>query len=146
MENWHCPRLFQFALKRWAPENWILLLKQLSTNDDRLVFHLYGTNQDKIITDEVSSCFDFASVHDHAGKTDLSELAEELASCRLVIGNDTGSMHLANMLGTWLSSLDQRTQTRQNHFESNRTMINSTTDDINEIHIDDVVNCITAKL
>ena len=32
--------------------------------------------------------------------TELSELAEELASCCLVIGNDTGSMHLANMVGT----------------------------------------------
>ena len=40
-------------LKRWAPENWIFLIKQLSTIDEGLDFHLYGTNQDKVIADEV---------------------------------------------------------------------------------------------
>jgi len=134
--------------KRWAPENWILLIKQLSKIDEGLVFHLYGTNQDKRITEEISSFFDFNFVCDHAGKTDLSELAEELASCRLVIGNDTGSMHLANMLGTPVVVLFGPTNSNKTKpfFESNLTMIHSTTDDINEIHIDDVVNCITTKL
>ena len=38
-------------------------------------------------------------VFDHAGKTNLQELASELASCAQVIGNDTGGIHLANATG-----------------------------------------------
>ena len=29
----------------------------------------------------------------------MNELAKELAACRLVVGNDTGGMHLANAVG-----------------------------------------------
>ena len=86
--------------KRWAAENWVSLITQLSSIKKDLVFHLYGTNQDAEITSIISSQLDSSSVYDHAGKTELSELAEELGSCSLVIGNDTGSMHLANMVGT----------------------------------------------
>ena len=38
-------------------------------------------------------------VTDLAGKTDLAALADEIGKCSLVIGNDTGAMHLANALG-----------------------------------------------
>ena len=86
--------------KRWAPENWVLLIKQLSAVKKDLVFHLYGTSQDAEITSRISSSLCSSNVCDHAGRTELSDLAEELASCCLVIGNDTGSMHLANMVGT----------------------------------------------
>jgi ADP-heptose:LPS heptosyltransferase len=86
--------------KRWTPENWVSLINQLSSIKKDLVFHLYGTNQDAKITSIISSHLVSSSVYDHAGKTELSELAEELASCSLVIGNDTGSIHLANMVGT----------------------------------------------
>ena len=30
----------------------------------------------------------------------MKQLAKELAVCRLVVGNDTGGMHLANAVGT----------------------------------------------
>ena len=63
-------------LKRWAPENWIFLINNYQQLMRDLFFHLYGTNQDKRITEEISSFFDFNFVCDHAGKTDLSELAE----------------------------------------------------------------------
>ena len=44
--------------------------------------------------------FALPCVKNNAGSTDLFELTDELASCALVIGNDTGSIHLANMVGT----------------------------------------------
>ena len=114
-------------LKRWAPENWVFLIKQLSTIDEGLDFHLYGTNQDKVIADEVSSSFDSTSVRNHAGKTDLSQLAEELSSCRLVIGNDTGSVHLANMVGTPVIVLFGPTNLSRTKpfFNSNKVLIES---------------------
>ena len=87
-------------LKRWSPANWISLIKELSSLNSSFNFHLYGTDQDKKITNNIFNSLRYSNVCDHAGKTDLSELTEELASCNLVIGNDTGSMHLANMVGT----------------------------------------------
>jgi len=86
--------------KRWSPANWISLIKELSSLNNSFNFHLYGTEQDKEITNDISSTLSYSNVYDNAGSTDLSKLAEELASCNLVIGNDTGAMHLANM-GGW---------------------------------------------
>ena len=86
--------------KRWSPANWISLIKELSSLNNSFNFHLYGTKTDKEITNDISTSLCTANVYDHAGKTDLSELSEELASCGIVIGNDTGAMHLANMVGT----------------------------------------------
>jgi len=86
--------------KRWSPANWISLIKELSSLNSSFNFHLYGTGQDKKITNKIFNSSCSSNIYDHAGRTDLSELTEELASCNLVIGNDTGSMHLANMVGT----------------------------------------------
>ncbi len=86
--------------KRWSSSNWISLIEKLSSFDNGFDFHLYGTVKDIGITKDISTSLCSANVFDHAGKTDLSELSEELASCGLVIGNDTGAMHLANMVGS----------------------------------------------
>jgi heptosyltransferase-2 len=86
--------------KRWLSENWIKLIQKLANFRKDLTFNLYGTDQDKAITQSISGSLKSEKVFDHAGRTSLLKLAEELASCSLVIGNDTGSMHLANMVGT----------------------------------------------
>ena len=86
--------------KRWSSANWSTLINKLKDFKQGSSFHLYGTDQDKDITATIRCSVNYDPVFDHAGKTSLSELAEELASCGLVIGNDTGSMHLANMVGT----------------------------------------------
>jgi len=113
--------------KRWAPENWVSLIIQLLSIKKDLVFHLYGTNQDAKITSIISSHLDPSSVCDRAGKTELSELTEELASCNLVIGNDTGSMHLANMVGTPVVVLFGPTNSSRTKpfFNSNKVLIKS---------------------
>ena len=45
-----------------------------------------------------TSCID--RVCDLTGKTSLPELADEFASCEMVVGCDSGGVHLANSLGT----------------------------------------------
>ena len=42
---------------------------------------------------------------DLAGRTDLPAFAERLRTCRLLVTNDTGGMHLANALGVPLIAL-----------------------------------------
>ncbi len=86
--------------KRWPVGNWVSLIQKFSALNEALTFHLYGTEEDRKITSNISSQSRAGCVFDEAGKTNLSQLTDELSSCSLVIGNDTGSMHLANMVGT----------------------------------------------
>lgn len=84
--------------KRWPLERWgQLVLKLLSSGHCGQVL-LLGTAQDAEI---LSRCRDFSApgITHLEGKTNLMELADALGSCSVVIGNDTGAMHLANALG-----------------------------------------------
>ena len=133
--------------KRWLYENWIKLIQRLANFRKDLTFHLYGTDQDKAITQPISNSLKSDRVFDYAGKTSLLKLAEELASCAVVIGNDTGSMHLANMFGTPVVVLFGPTNSNRTKlfFESCSTMIHSPFDDINEIDVDNATNLIKRK-
>ena len=51
------------------------------------------------ITDQVVQGMDPERVMNEAGTTDLTQFMDRLAACRVVICNDTGGMHLANLLG-----------------------------------------------
>ena len=86
--------------KRWSISNWISLIEKVHHVDEKFEFHLYGTIDDHKIATRIKSQSSGVRIINRAGDTDLNELSDELASCRCVIGNDTGSMHLANMVGT----------------------------------------------
>ena len=133
--------------KRWSPANWILLIEKLISVNRRFTFHLYGTSQDNDITSKISSFLCSPRVKNNAGSTDLFELTDELASCALVIGNDTGSIHLANMVGTPVLVLFGPTNSIKTKpfFESGCTMLHSTTNDINDLDVDDVMLKINYK-
>jgi ADP-heptose:LPS heptosyltransferase len=85
--------------KRWPTSHWIdlmgMLLKQATAN-----ITLFGTPTDAAITREIKKQFRHENrVIDRAGKTDLPAFANEVATCKLVMGNDTGGVHLSNFLG-----------------------------------------------
>ena len=81
--------------KRWPVEHWRTLIE---TNPN-VRFVLFGTPNDRSITSAVAAGFDSSRVEDLAGKTSLTEFATRLQSCRVLVTNDTGGMHLANALG-----------------------------------------------
>lgn len=85
--------------KRWSAARWRELISLLLAEFPRLEIRLFGTAKDAAITARVADGFDAARVVDRAGKTDLPSYMRELAACRAVCGNDTGGLHLANMLG-----------------------------------------------
>lgn len=84
--------------KRWGIQNWQQLIQQLVTQFDQVT--LLGTAEDRVICDQVQSVVaDTNKVQSLAGKTSLSGLVDVMRQQRLVIGNDTGGLHLANVLG-----------------------------------------------
>jgi lauroyl/myristoyl acyltransferase/ADP-heptose:LPS heptosyltransferase len=85
--------------KRWPTQHWIdligMLLRQIPSD-----IILFGTPNDAIITQEIKNKFsNEGRLIDRTGKTNLLEFCNEIASCRWVIGNDTGGVHLSNFLG-----------------------------------------------
>lgn len=84
--------------KRWPIERWRELIALIQKACPRVQIYLFGTAKDGAITSQVAEGQN-ENVIDRAGKTDLPAYMRELASCRAICGNDTGGMHLANMLG-----------------------------------------------
>ena len=84
--------------KRWPVAHWQALVNQLSQGVDQLV--LFGTADDGEICEQIQqSAQQPDKVQNLAGKTSLAELVDVMRQQRLIIGNDTGGLHLANLLG-----------------------------------------------
>ena len=79
--------------RRWPPERFQQLVKHLSSDAEVVVF---GGPDERELTKQVAS--DVAI--DLGGKTTLPLLAAGLASCDLVLSNDSGPLHLAAAVGT----------------------------------------------
>lgn len=86
--------------KRWPISHWRQLVDGLLQANPAIQIVLYGTPLDREITDQVCEGFDGERVANMAGQTNLAEFCDELSSCGVICCNDTGGMHLANMLGT----------------------------------------------
>jgi len=81
--------------KRWPIVHWRTLIGDLP----HVRFSLFGTLNDRRITDEIAAGFPAGQVENLAGRTDLSAFGRALQACDLLISNDTGGMHLGNALG-----------------------------------------------
>ncbi len=81
--------------KRWPVDHWRELIAALPPT---LTVILFGTANDIPITTAVAAGFG-NRVENLAGRTDLESYCQRLATCRLLVTNDTGGMHLANALG-----------------------------------------------
>ena len=86
--------------KRWPVAYWRSLIALLTEANPELEVLLYGTPADRSITDAVCDGFAPEQVRNLAGQTNLAEFCDGLSACAVVCCNDTGGMHLANMLGT----------------------------------------------
>ena len=88
-----CPGAEYGPAKRWLPERFAAVA---AATDRQWV--LFGTAKDAAIGAEIA-----AALGEHClnliGQTTLEQLIEELRKCRLLLTNDTGTMHLATLLG-----------------------------------------------
>ena len=59
---------------------------------------LFGTKNDAAVGKQISQALGDSCVN-RIGQTTLDQLIDELSECRLLLTNDTGTMHLASLLG-----------------------------------------------
>jgi lipopolysaccharide heptosyltransferase II len=92
-----CPGAEYGPAKRWLPERFAEAAAKISAQSSAH-WILFGTNNDAAIGEQIA-----AAMGDHCvnriGQTTLDQLIDELRRCRLLLTNDTGTMHLAALLG-----------------------------------------------
>lgn len=85
-------------VKRWRPEAWAALVHSLLPPGEGLV--LTGSADEAALTAEVAALLPDRPVLDLAGRTTLGSLAAVYRRCRLVLGPDSGPLHLAVAVGS----------------------------------------------
>jgi heptosyltransferase-2 len=85
--------------RRWEPARFDELVRRLAKRGDRVV--VFGGPTERQLTARVAG----NAATDLGGKTDLAQLALGIASCDLLVTNDTGPLHLAAAVGTPTVSL-----------------------------------------
>ncbi|MBU1708003.1 glycosyltransferase family 9 protein [bacterium] len=85
--------------RQWLVESFAALAGQLIKKHDARIVVL-GTNDDKILSRKLCSLVDSDSILDLTGKTSLGSLAAVLKHCRVLVSNDTGTIHLAAAVKT----------------------------------------------
>jgi heptosyltransferase-2 len=92
-----CPGAEYGPAKRWLPERFAEAAAKISAQSSAQ-WILLGTRNDAAIGEQIA-----AAIGDHCvnriGHTTLDQLIDELRKCRLLLTNDTGTMHLAALLG-----------------------------------------------
>jgi len=85
--------------KRWPVGNWVNLINQLMSKYPNYKINLVGTPKDSEICQEILRHQKLSSIEDLSGNTSLIDLCEILKKSNALICNDSGAMHLANVLG-----------------------------------------------
>ena len=86
------------AIKLWRVEGWVAVADALSKETGSQVI-LTGTKAEHPLCVEVAAQMESEALV-MAGKTTLDQLAAILSKCRLVLGLDSGPLHLAVAIGT----------------------------------------------
>jgi len=84
--------------KSWTTEGFAAVARELATSD-RARLLVVGAETDRHLGDEILSTVDASRAKNLAGGTTPSQLAAVLAHCDLLIGIDSGPMHVAAAMG-----------------------------------------------
>jgi heptosyltransferase-2 len=105
-----CPGAEYGPAKRWLPERFAEAAAKI-TAQSSAQWILFGTKNDAAIGEQIA-----AAIGDHCvnriGQTTLEQLMDELRQCRLLLTNDTGTMHLAALLGVPVVAIFGSTEPR----------------------------------
>jgi len=92
-----CPGAEYGPAKRWLPERFAEAAAAISAQT-KTKWILFGTKKDKAIGETIATALG-DNCSNRIGQTTLEQLIEELRGCRALLSNDTGTMHLAALLG-----------------------------------------------
>jgi lipopolysaccharide heptosyltransferase II len=105
-----CPGAEYGPAKRWLPERFAEAASKISAQST-VQWILLGTKNDAAIGEQIA-----AAIGDHCvnriGQTTLDQLIDELRQCRFLLTNDTGTMHLAALLGVPVVAIFGSTEPR----------------------------------
>jgi lipopolysaccharide heptosyltransferase II len=105
-----CPGAEYGPAKRWLPERFAEAAAKITAQSSAR-WILFGTKNDAAIGEQIA-----AAIGDHCmnriGQTTLDQLIDELRRCRLLLTNDTGTMHLAALLGVPVVAIFGSTEPR----------------------------------
>jgi lipopolysaccharide heptosyltransferase II len=105
-----CPGAEYGPAKRWLQERFAEVAAKVSAQSSAQ-WILFGTKNDMAIGDQIAT-----AIGDHCvnriGYTTLDQLIDELRECRLLLTNDTGTMHLAALLGVPVIAIFGSTEPR----------------------------------
>lgn len=92
-----CPGAEYGPAKRWLPERFAETAASVAGSRE-VQWILFGTKNDDAIGAQIEALLG-AQCTNLIGKTTLDELIAELGRCAALLTNDTGTMHLATLLG-----------------------------------------------
>ena len=92
-----CPGAEYGPAKRWLPKRFAEAAAKI-TAQSSAQWVLFGTKNDAAIGEQIAAAIGDRCVN-RIGQTTLEQLIAELQQCRLLLTNDTGTMHLAALLG-----------------------------------------------
>ena len=92
-----CPGAEYGPAKRWLPERFAETAAPISEKT-KAKWILLGTKNDQAIGETIAATLGENCVN-RIGQTTLDELIDQLRECRALLTNDTGTMHLAALLG-----------------------------------------------
>ena len=88
-----CPGAEYGPAKRWLPERFAEVAVQVGGE-----WVLFGIAKDKEVGAQIAAVLGNGCLN-LIGKTTLEDLIDQMRQCRLLLTNDTGTMHLATLLG-----------------------------------------------
>ncbi len=92
-----CPGAEYGPAKRWSPDQFAEVAALVSNGSDTK-WVLLGTKNDLAVGETIAAKLGDKCVN-RIGQTTLDELISQLRECRALLTNDTGTMHLAALLG-----------------------------------------------
>ena len=92
-----CPGAEYGSAKRWPLDRYRAVMESVSAQYE-LTWVIVGTAKETALGEELARNFP-GTVENLCGKTTLPELIQQLKGCQLLLTNDTGTMHLADLLG-----------------------------------------------
>jgi lipopolysaccharide heptosyltransferase II len=116
-----CPGAEYGPAKRWLPERFAEAVAKVSAQLSAQ-WILFGTRNDAATGDQIAAAIGDRCVN-RIGQTTLDQLIDELHQCRLLLTNDTGTMHLAALLGVPVVAIFGSTEPRLTGPLGNRHII-----------------------